>query len=43
MIWPGSFLIHKISNLVDDLDFNKNFHLNTRGDPLYKTAFIFVK
>ena len=43
MIWPGNFLIHKITNLVDDSDLNKNFNLNTRGHTLSKTDFIFVK
>ena len=41
MILPEKFLIHKISNLVDD--FNQNFHPNTRGQRLSKTDFIFVK
>ena len=27
MIWPGNILIHKMSNLVDDSDFNKIFKL----------------
>ena len=43
MNWPGNFLNKKIWNLVDDTDFNKNFHLNTWGHPLTKLAFIFVK
>ena len=43
MIWPGNFLIHKLWNLVEDSNFNKKFHLSTRGHPLPKTAFIFVK
>ena len=43
MIWPRNFLILKITNLVDDSDLNKNVHLNTRGHPLSKTTFIFVK
>ena len=40
---PGNFLNQKIWNLVGDTDFNKNFHFQPKGRPLFKTAFIFVK
>ena len=33
-----NFSIHKISNSDNDSDFNKNFQLNTKGNPLSKTA-----
>ena len=38
MNWLDYFLNQKIWNLIDDLDFNKNFHLHTKGHPLSKTS-----
>ena len=43
MNWPGNFFNKKIGNLVDDTDLNKNLHIQSKGHPLFKTAFIFVK
>ena len=40
MILTENFLIHKISNLVDD--FNQNFHPNPRGS-FYKIMFTFLR
>ena len=40
---PGNFLYQKIWNLIGDADFNKKFHFQSKGHPLFKTAFIFVK
>ena len=43
MNWPGNFLNKKIWNLVDYTDFNKNRDIQSKGHPVSKTAFIFVK
>ena len=43
MNWPGNFFNQKIWKLVDDIDFNRNFHIQSKEHYLSKTAFIFVK
>ena len=43
MNFPGNFLNQKIWKLIEDTDFNKNVHIRSKGHPLSKTAFNFVK
>ena len=42
MNWPGNFLNQKLRNLADDTDFNKNFHIQSKGT-LYLKRLYFCK
>ena len=37
--WPDNFVNKKIWNLIEYTDFNKRFHIQSKGHSLSQTAF----